>query len=110
MASSNPAGSAATADLTAACARSTAKSVTAKVRLSELVLLSRLGVSGCGVADRSAGARAYLGPRPVWPVTRWLMGRSAGDDSGLGLLRSAARVGGSRDTFGSWPEALGSSQ
>src|SRR4051794_477877 len=55
-------------------------------RLSERVLLSRPGVSGFAVADRSAGARAYLGPRPLWPVTRWLMGRSAGDDSGRSVL------------------------
>src|SRR4051812_781491 len=41
-----------------------------------------------------AGARAYPGPRPGWPVTRWLMGRSIGDGSGpLGLLRRFARVG-----------------
>src|SRR3954447_8739618 len=36
-----------------------------EVSLSEFVLLSRPGVSGCGVVDRSAGARAYLGPRPL---------------------------------------------
>src|SRR3954468_5630785 len=41
--------------------------------------MSRPAVSGCGVGDRSAGARAYLGPRPEWPVTRWLMGRPAGE-------------------------------
>src|SRR4051812_41209287 len=33
----------------------------AKSRLSEFVLLSRSGVSGCGVCDRSAGARALSG-------------------------------------------------
>src|SRR3954453_17290093 len=80
-------------------------------RLSEPEPLSRSAVSGCGVADRSVGARAYLGPRPLGPVTRWLMGRSAGDDSGRSVFSGAPPVvGGSRDTCGSWPEGLGSSQ
>src|SRR3954471_3491003 len=73
--------------------------------------MSRPGVSGCGVCDRSAGARAYLGPRPVWPVTRWLMGRSAGDDSDRSVLLGAPpETNGSRDTFGSGSEALRASQ
>src|SRR3954454_21925601 len=74
-------------------------------RLSEPEPLSSLAVRGCGVGNRSAGARAYLGPRPLWPVTRWLMGRSAGDDSGRSVFLGAPlALGGSRDTFGSGPE------
>src|SRR4051794_40493642 len=65
------------------------------------------GVSGCGGCDRSAGARPYLGPRPLGPVTRWLMGRPAGDDSGRSVFCGAPpRWGGTRDPCGSWPEAL----
>ena len=80
-------------------------------RLSEPEPLSRPGVSGCGVGDRSAGARAYLGPRPLRPVTRWLMGRSAGDDSDRSVLLGAPpETDGSRDTFGSGSEALRASQ
>jgi hypothetical protein len=91
--------------------RSTSTNVARKCCLSEPEPSSRPAVSGCGVADRSAGARAYLGPRPLWPVTRWLMGRPAGDDSGRSVFLGAPPAwGGTRDTFGSWPEALGSSQ
>src|SRR4051812_2482916 len=75
--------------------------------LSELGSMSRLGVSGCGGCDRSAGARPYLGPRPLGPVTRWLMGRPAGDDSGRSVFCGAPPGwGGTRDPCGSWSEAL----
>src|SRR4051812_17241136 len=79
--------------------------------LSEFGSMSRSEVSGCGGCDRSAGARAYLGPRPLGPVTRWLMGRSAGDDSGRSVFSGAPPgMGGSRDICGSWPEVLEASQ
>src|SRR3954447_23198680 len=85
--------------------------MTQRCRLSEPEPLSRPGVSGCGVDDRSAGARAYLGPRPLGPVTRWLMGRCAGDDSDRSVLLGAPpKMDGSRDTFGSGSEALRASQ
>jgi len=87
------------------------RSLRGRPGLSEPVPMSRPGVSGCGGCDRSAGARAYLGPRPLWPVTRWLMGRSTGDDSGRSVLLGApSKLDGCRDTSGSWPEAFGSSQ
>ena len=77
------------------------------------VRLSRSGVSGCGVSRwfRSLRGRPALsGCAAWWPATRWLMGRSAGDDSGRSVFCGAPPRGtGLVALFGSWSEAFGSS-
>ena len=53
------------------------------------------------------GRPGLSGSAAWWPVTRWLMGRSTGDDSGRSVFSGAPPTrGGSREhSVGSWSEA-----
>jgi hypothetical protein len=55
------------------------------------------------------GRPGLSGCTTLWPATRWLIGRSDGNDSGRSVFVGSPLESGSHDSCGSWPEALVSS-